>query len=464
MNFVSVQFLVFFTILVTILKVSKKEVSRQKILLMFSYIFYAYWDYRFLFLLLVQTLSAYLTGVFIKRKNSKCILLCGITIALAVLGFFKYFEFFVDSFCKLLGIKNTIGLGIILPVGISFYTFQAISYMIDVYKGKIEAEVSLWEIALYVGFFPQIMSGPIVKAHEFFPQLKEEHMINAKHLVQAGQIFLLGVVKKFVIADRLGVCVDAVYAAPAAYSWIAILIAVVAYSFQIYCDFSGYSDMAIGIGRALGYNLGRNFNCPYIASNPSEFWRRWHISLSSWFRDYVYFPLGGSRKGLPRTLLNLMAVMLLSGLWHGAAWTFVAWGALHGFGSIFQRIFRSFRESKHKKKNNVVVHVICILTNFVFVSLCWVFFRASSFENAFSVLKGLFTLQSGIQYVYVYAIIYIVICALGHIFVAVCKGGDAEYPNMDFTKFRSWFFLWFVILLTLMFFYAGDTAFIYSQF
>ena len=466
MQFVSIQFFFYFVLLIAALKISKQENTRHWVLLFASYIFYAYWDYRFLALLLIQTCVAYFTGLFLaQNSNSKGALVGGITATLIVLGFFKYFNFFIETFCRVFSIANTFSLSIILPTGISFYTFQAISYMVDIYRGIIPAECSFKRIAVYIGFFPQIMSGPIVKAHDFLPQLQHEHRVQKENLIQGGQIFLFGVVKKFVIADRLGVCVDAIYNAPAAYSWTAILIAVFTYSFQIYCDFSGYSDMAIGIGKALGYDLGRNFNCPYIVSSPSDFWRRWHISLSSWFKEYVYFPLGGNRKGLSRTLLNLMIVMLLSGLWHGASWTFVFWGALHGIASVMQKLFNEcYKKSGQQHTNSRTKYILCVLANFVFVSFCWIPFRASSFENMFAVIKGLATLQAGIRYVYAYAVVYVGICVLSTVYVAVRRNGNAEYPQLNFTKFSSWVLLWLVLLVVVVFSYEGNIAFIYSQF
>lgn len=348
MQFVSITFLIFFVLLLLSLNLCRTERQRRIVLLMASWLFYAWWDWRFPVLLLIQVLTAWTTGralMEIKEngRKKKAVLSAGIIICLSMLIICKYFNFFIESFCLAFGIESPGTLNVILPVGISFYTLQSLSYMIDIYRGKVTGTLPLWLVALYIGFFPQIMSGPIVKAHDFLPQLEQEHKLKWKNIEEGGQIFLFGLVKKFVIADTLAVCVDAVYAAPAAYSWMSILIAVCAYSFQIYGDFSGYSDMAIGVAKALGYDLGRNFNAPYLAANPSEFWQRWHISLSSWFKEYVYFPLGGSRKGHVRTLINLLIVMLLSGLWHGAAWTYIMWGVLHGICSAIHRLYRDYR-------------------------------------------------------------------------------------------------------------------------
>ena len=463
MQFVSLHFCIFFALLILLIRSCKKETQRQYILLFASYIFYACFDIRFLILLFIQTAAAYLTGQFLLIKRQKWILAAGIFIELLILGFFKYFDFFIESFSDIFNIHNTLSLRLILPVGISFYTFQALSYMIDVYRKALPDSYSFKDIALYIGFFPQIVSGPIVKAHDFLPQLKKSHSIERELLIEGAQIFLMGVFKKYVMADRIGVCVDAVYNAPAAFSWLSILIAILSYSVQIYCDFSGYSDMAIGIAKMLGFDLGKNFNCPYLAKDPSEFWKRWHISLSSWFKEYVYIPLGGNRKGSIRTLLNLMIVMLLSGLWHGAAWTYVIWGALHGFASILHRLYSKKLKSS-EENTNYLTQKLSVLANFIFVSLTWVFFRASSIDNALAVLKGLFTLQAGIVYIYSWAFIIGGICLLSHIFIAVFNKGEAFYINFKFKSLREWFILWLVLLLTLEFFYIGNTAFIYAQF
>ena len=471
MQFLSIEFLICFLLLIVLLYKCKKENTRQSILLVFSYVFYAFWDVRFLGLLLVQTAITYITGERVKRGTDtvrKRYLAVGITLLLMILGVFKYFNFFLDTFCDLFRVEHSFTLKLILPMGLSFYTFQAISYMIDVYRGKLQEKYSLKQVALYISFFPQLMSGPIVKSYVFLPQLKKEHLIQKTNLEAGVQIFLFGMVKKVVIADRLGVCVNAVYEAPNAFGWLSILIAVLSYSIQIYCDFSGYSDMAIGIARILGYDLGRNFNCPYLAKNPSDFWGRWHISLSSWFKEYLYFPLGGNRKGLFRTYFNLFVVMLVSGLWHGAAMTFIVWGCVHGIGSVVNKVFGQlcgrYRSQTKNGGMQKITSFLAWITNFTFVTLAWVLFRADSFETAMTVYRRLFTFASGVEYVFVYSLIYGVMFVLAHMYVACKNKGEAKYPVLPLNKFWSWFVLWFVILITVVLFYSGDTAFIYSQF
>lgn len=471
MSFLSVEFGCFFILVLTGLAVLKRDRQKHVLLLGASYFFYAYWDYRFLALLLVQTAAVYVGARLVagakEKRRRKAFLFLGAGVPLGMLGLLKYWNFFVDSFCSMLGIQTAGTLELILPVGISFYTFQALSYLFDVYYGKLPVRKEWLDVALYIGFFPQLTSGPIVRAAHFFPQL-ERIRISRAQIVTGLQIFFMGVIKKRVIADRLGVCVDAVFAAPAAYDALSLLLAVFSYAMQIYCDFSGYSDMAIGIAKCMGFDLGPNFNVPYIASNLSDFWRRWHISLSTWFRDYVYIPLGGNRKGTLRTYGNLLLTMLLSGLWHGASWTFVFWGALHGLGSIAHKIFSRIRKKYglqfQKPAAAATAKAVSILGTFLFVSFCWVFFRAESFPVACTILSRIFTGAGGVSYLYRWSLLYIPLVLGAHAYVLARQGGQAKYIRLPMSKFRSQLVFWVLLLLTLMLFYSGDTAFIYAQF
>ena len=345
MSFASISFIIFFLVVILgtliIQKFSSNKV-KQIFLLIASYFFYGYWDFRFCFLLLFVTIIAYYTAKF---KGKKYIYAIGIITPLVVLGFFKYFNFFIDSVSNIIGADIGI-FNIILPVGISFYTFQALSYVIDVHRGKIDVENDFIRLSLYLSFFPQLVAGPIVKASEFLPQLKEERKTTINNLKYGIQLMAFGLFKKIVLADHLSVFVDDVFRTPTAFHWATILLAVISYSIQIYFDFSGYSDIAIGCAKCLGYDFNRNFNLPYISQNVTEFWHRWHISLSTWLKEYLYIPLGGNRKGKFRQYLNLFITMTLGGLWHGANWTFVFWGALNGLALCFNKLF-----SKHKEKN-----------------------------------------------------------------------------------------------------------------
>jgi alginate O-acetyltransferase complex protein AlgI len=336
MTFSSISFLVFFTIvmvamIITRITIFSKKKIRHVILLIASYVFYGWWDWRFCLLMLLLTIVAYISAIQIsKLPKARLYIILGVVVPLAVLGIFKYFNFFVSSFMQIFGIRNVGSLNIILPVGISFYTFQSLSYTIDVYRRKIDAEKSFIKLALYIAFFPQLVAGPIVRASDFLPQLDEERNINFNNFKIGIQIFVFGLFKKIVIADWLSVFVDDVFRTPHVFHAISLILAIIAYSIQIYFDFSGYSDMAIGCAKCLGYDFVRNFNLPYSSRNITEFWRRWHISLSSWLKEYLYIPLGGNRKGHIRTYVNNMLTMLLGGLWHGADWTFLAWGGAHG--------------------------------------------------------------------------------------------------------------------------------------
>lgn len=466
MNILSVVFAIFLILLFVTILLTKDENSRQNILLVASYVFYAYADVRFMPVLLAQTIVAYSSGRVFSIRNThfkKWMFIMAIALEIGMLATFKY-----DRRIMINAGGGYESQKIMMPFGLSFYTFQAVSYIVDTYKGTMPVEKSIKKVALYIGFFPQITSGPIVKAHNFFSQLEKEHPFKMQNIIDGGQIFLMGVVKKTVVADRLGRAVDAVYAVPEVYSGITILMTTIAYSIQLYFDFSGYSDMAVGIGKCLGYDLGRNFNMPYIARNPAEFWRRWHISLSEWFKEYVYFPLGGNRKRFGRSCCNVLVVMLLSGIWHGAGWTFVLWGFYHGVGSIVHRLAIELMNRKNWHVQSVagkkIGNAASILLTFLFVNTGWILFRADSLDTALTVMGRILTMEDGIQYIYVYTIIFAILLVIFSLYVILRKNGGASYIFLDYSKFSSWFFLWTVLLLTLAFFYSGDTAFIYGGF
>lgn len=311
-------------------------------LLICSYLFYMAWDYRFGSLMLISTLVDYMAGQYIDHKttrqlNRKIALIVSLCVNLGILGFFKYADFFIGSFVDLFNLftpdhlsKDDWLLQIILPLGISFFTFQSMSYTIDVYRKVIPAERSLLRFALFVSFFPQLVAGPIVTAKEFLPQLQTMPILESEKLRSGVRLFTIGFIKKSVLADHIAPLVDTVAANPGMYSTYDTWLAAIAFPIQVYCDFSGYSDMAIGSARMLGYELPENFNLPYIAKSFSDYWSRWHMSLIRWFRDYVYIPLGGNRVSPFRHKFNIFFIMLLSGLWHGANWTFVIWGGIFG--------------------------------------------------------------------------------------------------------------------------------------
>jgi D-alanyl-lipoteichoic acid acyltransferase DltB (MBOAT superfamily) len=300
---------------------------------------------------------------------------------LGILGFFKYANFFAGSIQGVLGQEFSPVHSFLLPVGISFYTFQTLSYSIDVYKGEMKAYRHLGRFALYVSFFPQLVAGPIERASRLIPQFEKQVSLDLTRISSGLRLMLWGMFKKVVIADRLALVVDQVYNNPGDQSSLSFLLATYFFAFQIYCDFSGYSDIAIGAARVLGYDLMRNFNVPYMAKNIREFWSKWHVSLSTWFRDYVYIPMGGNRSGFLKWILAILVTFLVSGLWHGANWTFVVWGALHGLYLLGERFLGKSRLASLSWKP------LNIFVTFHLVLLAWVFFRADSVQLAVGILS-----------------------------------------------------------------------------
>lgn len=464
MSFASIDFIIFFAIVIIgtiiIQKFASKRV-KEIFLLIASYFFYGYWDWRFCFLLLFVTVISYWTA---KKKDKKIMYITGIVIPLVVLGFFKYFNFFLDSVSGIIG--HDLGvLNIILPVGISFYTFQALSYVIDAHRGKVEVENDFVKLALYLSFFPQLVAGPIVKANEFLPQLKEDRKVTLDNFKNGIQLMVFGLAKKIVLADHISVFVDNVFNTPVAFHWATIILAVVSYSIQIYFDFSGYSDIAIGCAKCLGYDFNKNFNLPYISQNVTEFWRRWHISLSTWLREYLYIPLGGNRKGKVRQYINLLITMLLGGLWHGANWTFVFWGGLNGLALCFDKFL-----TKEKKEKSIFGKVIGVFITFTFITFTWIFFRAENFETAWQVIKGIFTLQTGIQQPFVWSFVAIALLVIGTIAAIVkshkkCdKYVEGYYPIVNLSTIRGLTIFFVVVGLIICLAFTGEQPFVYFQF
>ena len=399
MLFTEPLFFAFFAVVFSIYWTLRRNRSRKRWLLLCSYFFYAAWDWRFCSLILASTILDFVVGLALRnpspRFGRRFWLLASLCGNLGLLGFFKYFNFFVESANSVFG---TLGLGevralyIILPVGISFYTFQTLSYTIDVYRRRMAPISSFLDFAVFVSFFPQLVMGPILRARDFLPQLTTATHFRDVRVQSMLTLFLIGFVKKACISDNIAPFVDAVYADPTAYSALSIWLAVVSFAIQLYCDFSGYADMAIAQAGLLGYRVSPNFAFPFFAANISDFWRQWHISFSSWLRDYLYIPLGGSRAGEFRTHVNLMVTMLLSGLWHGAGWTFIAWGALNAVGLSVHRIYRSWA-SAPPALDRLLASVGVALT-FYWFSWTLVFFRAASFEDAATVSRAFVLLQS----------------------------------------------------------------------
>ncbi|MBN1555098.1 MAG: MBOAT family protein [Phycisphaerae bacterium] len=389
MTFNSLIFVLFFGAVLLLSITVRHNTFRKRMLLLGSYYFYAYWDWRFCGLLLISTLVDYTVGLLLARtdapKKRALLLLVSLVCNLGLLGFFKYYNFFVASLAAALEPLgwDMQGLNIILPVGISFYTFQTLSYTIDVYRRRIDTCRDFFDFALFVAFFPQLVAGPIVRASDFLPQLQAAPRVTLQRIHSGLRQFIFGMFKKVVIADHLAMMVDMVYPNLTAFDTPTVWLATAAYAAQIYCDFSGYSDMAIGVARMMGYDFNRNFDHPYLARSTTEFWRRWHISLSTWLRDYLYIPLGGNRKGPRRTYINLMLTMLLGGLWHGASWAFVLWGLLHGAALAAHKFLSGrFLPRFHHTVARGIWSFIGWTVTMTIVMVAWVFFRCGSLTIA----------------------------------------------------------------------------------
>ncbi|MCF8278524.1 MAG: MBOAT family protein [Flavobacteriales bacterium] len=368
---------------------------RWILLLAASVFFYGFWKAEYLLLILVSAVTDYFCGLKMAGSDSKAarkpFLILSLVVNLGILFTFKYFNFFLESTSGLWGLAgNTSSWNLILPMGISFYTFQTMAYTIDVYYGRIVPERNFGIFSLYVTFFPQLVAGPIERASHLLPQLRKVHVWSSERFVSGIRLILWGLFKKTVLADRLASIVDPIYGANDTFGGLVMAIATVFFAFQIYCDFSGYSDMAIGLARILGVDLMKNFRSPYFSGSIREFWSRWHISLSTWFRDYLYIPLGGNRSGILRTNLNLLTVFLVSGLWHGANWTFVVWGGLHGSYLVVENLFRSVHLPS---SNNLILKWLKIGACFILVTFSWIFFRANNITHAFEVITQLTTIS-----------------------------------------------------------------------
>ena len=405
MTFQSLEYLIFlpvvFILYWTLCRGSKT--LQNGLIVAASLVFYGWWDCRFLGLLLITAFSTFFAGWLMGKtcdqKERKWIHIGAIVLNIGILFFFKYFNFFVKSFADAFSLfgadMNVHTLKILLPVGISFYTFTALSYSIDVYLRKVEPTHDVLAYLAYVTFFPSILSGPISRAHKQLPQYFEKRRFDYDKAVIACKLMLLGGVMKLCLADRLGIYVDAVYANIAQHNGTTLLFTSIMYTIQIYADFAGYSLMAIGSGRLLGIELQTNFIRPYFAKTVTDFWRRWHISLTTWFRDYIYFPLGGNRCSKVRWMLNTMIVFTVSGLWHGAAYTFIIWGAMHGACMVIERLVYGERIKRISDKFTLA-NLLRLMLTFTIVNFAWVFFRVSDLGDVMTVFRKIFTASGGL--------------------------------------------------------------------
>lgn len=456
---------------------TNKSTRNQNILLLISsYYFYACWDWRFLFLLLFSTLLDYYTGIKIaessKQSLKKFWFWISISVNLGFLGVFKYYNFFVESFAEgLTGLGfqvNPWTLNVILPIGISFYTFHGLSYVIDIYKERIKPEKNIIDYSLFVSFFPLLVAGPIERATHLLPQIKKPRSFDYSRAFDGLRQILWGLFKKVVIADQCAEYANLIFNNSGEHSGSTLVLGAIFFAFQIYGDFSGYSDIALGTARLFGIELLKNFAFPYFSRDIAEFWRRWHISLSSWFKDYLYFPLGGSKRGIWITIRNTFIIFLVSGFWHGANWTFIIWGLLHALYIVPSILFKTNRKNLDVVAQGNVLpsfrELIAMVVTFSLAVFAWIFFRAENIGHAFSYVstifsKSLFTVPT---------ILPVKIFILVAFFIVIeWNGRQQDYAiaklGLHWPKVFRWIFYYAIIIL-IVFFVGPEQQFIYFQF
>ena len=467
MIFTSLKFLIFYAALLFLLAVFKEQRWRKYLLLLGSYCFYGAWDPRFLILIFVTSVVGFWFGNFIAssktRKQRKTYLFVSIGFTLSALVYFKYANFLGEELAGLLNRDWDI-LDITLPVGISFFTFQILSYSIDLYRERIEPCDNLSDFLLFVAFFPQLVAGPIVRASEFLPQLKNRIEIKLENLLVGGQLFLGGALQKSLIADTLSTLADPVFSAPELYSTSTIWLGTLCYTVQIFCDFAGYSLMAIGVAYTLGYRLPENFRMPYLSLSITEFWRRWHMTLSFWLRDYLYISLGGNRRGKVRTYLNLMITMLLGGLWHGASWNFILWGFGHGLALTVHKLWSEKTAAWQGLKENPIYRFSAFALTFFFVVMMWVPFRAIDFESSMYIYHALFSAHAGLEWMQPQSLIVLAIALVWHVAYLKKLPLLLAYPKQRPTSTGSILVLGYCVLFLVLFVPINTSPFIYFQF
>ena len=482
MIFNSLDFAVFLPIVFTLYWLSNKSIKIQNLLIVLSsYLFYGWWDWRFLFLVLFSTIIDYSIGVSLlteENKNKRKILLwLSIIVNLGFLGFFKYYNFFLDNFITAFSLfgseikSNT--LNIILPVGISFYTFQTLSYTIDIYRKNLEPTKDFIAFSAFVSFFPQLVAGPIERATNLLPQFHEKRSFDYEKATDGMRQILWGLFKKIVIADNCAQYANLIFNNSNEYSGSTLALGALFFTFQIYGDFSGYSDIAIGTSRLFGFDLKRNFSYPYFSRDIAEFWRRWHISLSTWFRDYLYIPLGGSRGSLLSKVRNTFIIFIVSGFWHGANWTFIVWGALNAIYFLPLLLTKKNRNNlrivAEGKSLPTFKEFLSIVLTFSSTVLAWIFFRAENIGHATSYISQIFSesllsVPSFTGMKKALTLINIII-----IFVIVeWIGREDDFPLAKLVVIKKRFFRWIIysaiIFLIGMFMQTNETTFIYFQF
>jgi alginate O-acetyltransferase complex protein AlgI len=486
MLFNSIQFLFFFAI-VTVTYFALPYRFRWILLLGASYYFYISWKPAYVILIIITTLITYYAGIrmgkIATKAKRKTILILSLFFNLGFLFVFKYYNFFNDSLKIMFHHYNLFygspALNVLLPIGISFYTFKNLSYAIDVYRGDQSPEKHLGYFALYVTFFPQLLAGPIERAKRFLPQLLEKFDFDYQRVTNGLKLMLWGLFQKMVIADNLAPLVDSVYNDPIHHQGIGLVLGTLFFAFQIYCDFAGYSDMAIGAAQVMGFTTMDNFDRPYFSKSIPEFWRRWHISLSTWFRDYLYIPMGGNRVSIPRWYFNLFIVLLICGLWHGANWTFIFWGGLHGIYLVGSAFTRNIREKIHEAVGLDRVprlhHYFKVMVTFLSVCFAWIFFRANSISDAFYIISHLFTGWEGLGIRALKATPFLGplkfqlvagVVSVGMLLAVHLLQGDNHFDQWLSKKRVSlrWAAYYSMVLIILLLGHFGTREFIYFQF
>ncbi|MPL56450.1 Peptidoglycan O-acetyltransferase [bioreactor metagenome] len=481
MLFNSISFAIFLPIVFFLYWfMTNKNLKLQNLLLLVaSYYFYACWDWRFMFLLMFSTFLDYYTGLKIEESKNQNLrkfwLWLSVGINLGFLGFFKYYNFFAENFAEMLqnfGLQvNPWTLKVILPVGISFYTFHGLSYVLDIYFKRIKAERNFVEYAVFVSFFPLLVAGPIERATHLLPQIKVKREFSYEKAVDGMRQILWGLFKKMVIADNCAVFANQIFANSATASGSELVLGALFFTFQIYGDFSGYSDIALGTARLFGIDLLRNFAFPYFSRDIAEFWRRWHISLSSWFRDYLYIPLGGSKGGNWMRIRNTFAIFLVSGFWHGANWTFIIWGFLNALFIMPSIILKTNRNNLEIVAMNKLIpslrDVFNILLTFSLTVFAWIFFRAESVHHAIEYIVGIFN-ASLFTIPDVKTAAYATLILIAFFMLIEWIGREHQFALQNFLvkkpRFIRWLFYGFIILLIGLFLQTHETPFIYFQF
>lgn len=478
MLFNSVEFAFFLPIVFLLywFVVPKNAAARNIYIIIISYIFYGWWDWRFLSLIMLSSIVDYRLGIALgeetRTRNRKFLLTTSIVVNIGILAIFKYNNFFVENFAAvftLLGQElNIRTLRIVLPVGISFYTFQTLSYSIDVYRRKIEHTRDVYAFFAFVSFFPQLVAGPIERATSLLPQFYKAQTFNYSRAVDGMRQILWGLFKKVVIADRCAPFVDQIFANDYMYGGSTLLFGAVLFALQIYGDFSGYSDIAIGTARLFGFKLRQNFAYPYFSRDIAEFWRRWHISLSTWFRDYLYIPLGGSSGGTWRKIRNTFIIFTVSGFWHGAGWNFVAWGALHAvYITPLMLMNRNRKNLEIINPNGLLpglTEVRQILTTFLLHSLALVVFRARDLTNAYSMLKRIFSASLFFPPIYINrSIIVLVFIMLAVEWVQRDRPFGLDIGYLNLPRVVNWA-IYYAVVITILYFGSSQETFFYFQF